>query len=245
MTRALRVFAAILLVGFASCSTKPKEFEFFNGAPLPKPDQVLVYDFEVTPQDVNPAHGVSARTRAAASGKSRTPAEIATGRKVAAALSQKLVETIQGMGIKAARAAYPVLPSGNDLALRGQFLTVHRGDPSDQVEIGLADDGAQIHAEVQIYQNSLRVEQFEDIANPPTSTPPAGGSIAQFENELSQRPGFPEKRAGDGSAPAAAPVSSKPFGDDVEADASRTAAKLAKPLAAFFLRQGWISGTPP
>jgi hypothetical protein len=181
----------------------------------------------------------------AAKGAPRSTDEIATGRKVAAALSEKLVDAIRKMGIGAKNASYPELPYGYDLALRGQFLTIHGDNGTHSVSVGLAAGGSEVHAEVQIYQSSLLVEQFEEAAQKAPANAGAsttdGSAFEQFEEAARKAPA--NAGASIAGSSAAAPAS-EPFGTDVDAAASRTAAQLTKPLAAFFLRQGWISTAP-
>jgi hypothetical protein len=49
------------------------------------------------------------------------------------------------------------------------------------------------------------------------------------------------ERAASAAVTAAGAVGTEAFGTDVEADAERTAAKIATVLQSFFERQGWIA----
>ena len=224
---------AFLIAGMASAcaSTDVREVSTDISGPLPRPDRVLVYDLAVSPEEVQLDRGLSARAVAAAQGTSRTEQEIATGRKVASALSKHLVKEIRKLGLDAERAAGPRQQENNDLAIEGHFLSIDEGNRTERVVIGLGAGRTEVQAEVLLYQNGLLVEQLETDA------------------KSGLKPGMAETMgagAAAGNLAAAAVVSagtagaSEAFGANVEADAARTAKKLAKHLEEFFVRKGWI-----
>ena len=224
---------AFLIVGMASAcaSTDVREVSTDISGPLPRPDRVLVYDLAVSPEEVRLDRGLSARAVAAAQGTSRTEQEIATGRKVASALSEHLVKEIRNLGLDAERAAGPRQQENNDLAIGGHFLSIDEGNRTERVVIGLGAGRTDVQAEVLLYQNGLLVEQLET------------------DSKSGLKPGMAETMgvgAAAGDLAASAVVSagmagaSEAFGANVEADAARTAKKLAKQLEEFFARKGWL-----
>ena len=98
--------------------------------------------------------------------------------------------------------------------------------------IGLGAGRPDVKAEVQLYQNGLVVEQLVTDA------------------KSGRKPGAAETM-GDGAAADSLAVSAaatggltaadEALGSNVEADAARTAKKLAGQLEEFFVREGWIS----
>lgn len=225
---ALGLSVLCALVGCTSIQTVDE----YSGGPLPRPDRVLVADFAVSPEDVKLDRGISARALAAAKGTSRTGQEIEIGQKVASTLSQKLVSEIRKLGLDAERAMGTPMPRGNDLVVEGHFLSIDEGNRTERVVIGLGMGRTDVQTEVQVYQSARLVEQFE------------------IDAKSGRKPGAAETMgvgaaAGNlavaASASGAVAVGSESFSANVEADASRTAKKLAKQLAVFFVRQGWIT----
>jgi hypothetical protein len=219
----LGVFCALV-----SCTSVQTVSEY-SGGPLPRPDRVLVSDFAVSPEEVKLDGGISARAFAAAKGTSRTEQEMEIGRKVASSLSEQLVKEIRKLGLSAERAMGTPPQEGDDLVIEGHFLSIDEGNRTERAVIGLGMGRTDVQAEVQIYQNARLVEQFET------------------EAKSGRKPGMAETM-GVGAAAgtlattavvsAAAAVGSEAFSANVEADASRTAKKLAQQLAVFFVRQG-------
>jgi len=224
---------AFLIIGMASAcaTTDVRTVRTDISGPLPMPDRVLVYDFAVSPEQVRLDRGLSARAAAAAEGASRTEQEIATGRKVASALSEHLVKEIRNLGLDAERAAGPRQQRNNDLAIEGHFLSIDEGNRTERTVIGLGAGRTDVRAEVLVYQNGLLVEQLEADAKSGAKpgmaeTMGAGAAAGNLATSAVMSAGM----AG----------ASEAFGANADADAARMAKKLAQQLAAFFARKGWI-----
>lgn len=224
---------AFLVIGMASgcASTDVRTVETDISGPLPRPDRVLVYDFAVSPEEVRLDRGISAQAAQATKGTPRTEQEIATGREVASALSKHLVKEIRKLGLDAERAAGRRQQENNDLAIGGHFLSIDEGNRTERVVIGLGAGRTEVRAEALVYQNGLLVEQLETDA------------------KSGAKPGMAETMGAGAAADnlaASAVVSagmagaSETFSANVEADAARTASKLAEQLEEFFVRKGWI-----
>jgi hypothetical protein len=224
---------ALLSIGMASAcaSTDVGTVTTDISGPLPRPDRVLVYDFAVSPEDVKLDRGVSARVIDAAKGTSRTAQELQTGQAVASKLSEHLVEEISKLGLAAERGAGPPVQEDNALTIEGQFLSIDEGNRTERAVIGLGAGRTDVRAEVLLYQNGLLVERLETDAK-------SGDKLGMAETMGAG--------AAAGNLAASAVVSagmagaSEAFGANVEADAARTAKKLAKHLEEFFVRKGWI-----
>jgi hypothetical protein len=224
---------ALLIIGMASAcaSTDVRTVTTDLSGPLPRPDRVLVYDFVVSPEEVQLDRGISAEAVEAAKGTPRTEQEIATGREVASALSKHLVKEIRKLGLDAERAAGRIQQENNDLAIGGHFLSIDEGNRTERAVIGLGAGRTDVRAEVLLYQNGLLLEQLETDAK-------SGDKLGMAETMGAG--------AAAGNLAASAVVSagmagaSEAFGANVEADAARTAKKLAKHLEEFFVRKGWI-----
>jgi hypothetical protein len=224
---------ALLSIGMASAcaSTDVRTVTTDISEPLPRPDRVLVYDFAVSPGEVRLDQGISARAAAAAKGTPRTEQEIATGRAVASALSEHLVQEIRKLGLDAERAAGRIQQENNDLAIGGHFLSIDEGNRTERVVIGLGAGRTDVRAEVLLYQNRLLVERLETDAKSGikpgmAETMGAGAAAGSLATSAVMSAGM----AG----------ASEAFGANVGADAARTAKKLAQQLEEFFARKGWI-----
>jgi hypothetical protein len=162
MKRLRDAVITVLTVGMMSgcASTSVRTVETDISGQLPRPDRVLVYDFAVSPEEVQLDRGLSARAVAATQGTSRTEQEIATGRKVASTLSDHLVQEIRKLGLDAERAAGAVQQESRDLAITGHFLSIDEGNRTERVVIGLGAGRTDVQAEVLVHQQGLVLEKL-------------------------------------------------------------------------------------
>lgn len=204
-------------------------------ASLPRPPEVLVYDFVASPDDVRLGSGLAVHVIRALEQESPTEAEVAVGRKVSAALSEKLVERIGALGIPARRAASSENGTTDDLIVRGHFLSIDQGNRRRRILIGLGAGASDVKTSVQVYQRvpSGRriVDQFE-VDSHSGRKPGAAETMG-----IGAAAGAAGIAAGVG---AAGSVASEAFGANVEADAARAADRIAEVLERFFRQQGWI-----
>ncbi len=108
--------AAAMVLSFtllAACTSVSVDREVGATEQLPAPDRVLVYNFAVTPQEVQ-LDAVGSAITSALDGTADSDQEIQVGHAVANALAKLLVSNIQNMGLYAERAAGPVPPTGTD-----------------------------------------------------------------------------------------------------------------------------------
>ena len=226
------VCALILVSGCAS--TKVTMDNQYAGQ-LPKPDQIFVYNFAVSPDEVQLDSGLSGEIQSRISQTPRTDVELAVGRKVSDALASHLVTELRKLGFLVSRAAGPVPYSGNSLTIKGQFLSVDEGNQAERIVIGLGFGRTDVRTLVQAFDLN------------------AGKKILLTEFGVNARsgsaPGMAETLgvgAIAGHLATSAVVSSgvqvgtETFSANVEADADRTAKTIAGQLKTRFLSQGWI-----
>ncbi len=223
-----------LLTGCASTDvTSEKEYEGF----LPKPGEVLVYNFAVSPDEVelNSGLGADIEGLVSSSKTSRTDQELAIGRQVADALANHLVTEIQALGLPARRATGPPPAAGNPLLIKGQFVSIDEGNQTERVVIGFGLGRTDVRTLTQVLERrngtNVLVNQFGINARsgdkPGAAETMGAGAIA-------------------GHLVASAVVStgvavgSEAFSANVDADADRTAKKIAAQLKDLFLTEGWI-----
>ena len=220
---------------FSGCASTKVTMDSMYGGKLPRPDKILVYNFAVSPGEVQLDSGVSGDIQAMISKTPRTDAELAVGRKVSDALANHLVTEIQKLGFAVSRAYAPAPENGNTLTIKGQFLSINEGDQAERVVIGLGMGRTDVRTLVQAVDVS------------------GGKTILATEFGVNARsgstPGMAETMgvgAITGHLATSAIVSSgvqvgtEAFSANVEADADRTAKIIAKQLKTYFLSQGWM-----
>jgi hypothetical protein len=147
--RLVSCLAAIVIVaGCASTKVADRE-NLVKDEKLPRPDQILVYDFAATPADV-PAD--SSLAEVAMNRPAQTPEEIALGRRVGADLATRLVEEIGRLGLPAKRASTAATPQINDIVIRGYLLSASEGSTAKRVAIGFGAGASEMGVAVEFYQ---------------------------------------------------------------------------------------------
>ena len=221
---------------FTGCASTNVTTDSQYSGNLPKPDQVLVYDFAVSPDEVKMDNGISAKIEELVKKTPRTEEERAVGRKVADALSRHLVIEIQKLGLVARRASGDPAMTGSTLIIKGQFLSIDEGNRTERVVVGLGLGRTDVKTTTQVYDVS-------------------GGKkvlACSFEADAKsgRKPGAAETMgvgAAAGHLATSAAVTagttalSETLAATVEADADRTAKVIAKKLKNFFTGQGWIT----
>jgi hypothetical protein len=228
-------FAAVAALG---CATTQVGDESASWGRAPKPGRILVHAFAVTAQEVRLDHGVSAEVWKL-QGLTESTERTEVGRKVADVLADELVKKIQALGLPAERASGPPPRDGTPtLVVDGQFLAIGQGSSTERVVIGLGAGKSDVRTAVQVIEILPEGSRTRDTF--------------EVEAKSGSTPGMAETMgagAAAGHLAASAAVSvgksvaSEKFGDDVEADARRTAEQISKLLAGYFAREGWIA--PP
>jgi hypothetical protein len=201
----------------------------FNPDPLPRPDRIVVYDFDTTPTEVVLDPSI--------------PDQIARGntsiaearRKVALAAADVLAGTLVGailaLGLPAERGYAAPVPRQGTLIIDGQLVRIDEGSRMKRTTVGFGAGESELRTQMQVYQVLSRgrrlIAEFETVTD--ESEWRSGEAVVVDRTDAGN--------VGDNSAPA----------DDfsvpprvVAADAGRTARKAAEILAELFMRQGWI-----
>jgi hypothetical protein len=113
----LTLSALFYILLLAGCTATPTITPTVRAQPgLPRPDRVLVYDFEVANADseLNPDQ--------LNTGGVRTEEEMRVGRAAAKVLTDSLIQELRSRGIAAQRASEAAPPELNTLSIRGRFL---------------------------------------------------------------------------------------------------------------------------
>jgi hypothetical protein len=228
------VLILVALLALAGCAkTKLSDRQEYAGGKLPRPENILVYDFAATATDLSDDSALAGRI--SEHDTPQTAEQIETGRKVGAEIAAHLVAEIRAMGMPAERASDASKAKVNDLVIRGYLLSVKKGDALERVAIGLGAGASELRATVEAFQMTT------------TGLRKLGGG---------------ELDAGGGKAPGAAVGAAvliathnplglivstgvKAYGEEsgkstIEGRADQTAKEIADQLKEKFEEQGWI-----
>lgn len=243
-TRGGFALSGILLLawlGSLGCASTDVQMESEYGGQLPRPDRILITQFATSPDEVKLDWSPTVSGVWKLEGLSTTEEEQKIAHAVAEALAKKLVEKVQKLGLPAELATGPVPDvsgsSGSTIAIVGQFLTINEGNRAERVAIGLGAGRSDVRTAVQVSElfpdGQRLVDRFDIVAKSgrkPGAVETLGVGAAAGNLAVSA------------AVTAGGTVASEAFGDDVDADAERTAAKIEGALKELFVRQGWIQG---
>jgi hypothetical protein len=234
----LGIVILFALVVAAGCAPTNVQQENMTVAQLNRPSLILVYDFAVTPQEVELDTGLSAdvmRQYEQHKGETRTAEETKLGHKVADALAEELVQKIRSFGLWAERGFGAPYGNEKDLLVKGQLLSIDEGNRTERVVIGLGAGRTSVQANVQVYEMTARGLQEVDSLR--------GTAKSGYKPGMGEMMGL---GAITGHLLASTVVSgtlagvSEMTSATVESDAKRLAEKIAADLGNFFVDQGWI-----
>jgi hypothetical protein len=123
------------LLLFAGCATATVTPTVRAPAGLPRPDRVLVHDFEVANADSELNEDLAPPVARGTGAKARTEEEIRVGRAGAKVLTASLVDELRSRGIDAQRASEAAPPEMNTLSIRGRFLWRDKDDGTMRARI--------------------------------------------------------------------------------------------------------------
>jgi len=228
------VAAVLGVILSAGCTSVQTTYEY-TGEPLPKPDMVVVHNFAGSAGEVKMDSSVLGNLSGRLDDTPLTEEEVQLGRKVADAMAARLVQEIQAMGLSAMRAGEGQPETDRVVMIEGQFLSISQGDRAERLVIGLGAGRSSVKLNAEVYGRTREGRRLLE-----SFTVDAAGS---------RKPGMAETMgfgaaAGDLAVSAAASgagaAGGETFGETVEADAKRGAAKLAEQIGKYFEQQGWI-----
>jgi hypothetical protein len=155
MHLALAGCVASLLTGCASTEVSNRQRVVYEQ--LPRPDQILVYNFASSPADVPPDSAFAGPDSAPPAPP--TDEEAALGRELGATIAAELVNDIREMGLSAVQVSAPMTPQVNDIVIRGYLVSIEQGSTAKRMTIGFGSGGSEMTTAVEGYQmtaNGLR-----------------------------------------------------------------------------------------
>lgn len=227
-------FAAALALALG-CAPSNVETTYSQSIAMARPQQVLVYDFAVAPDEVHLDRGVVGKAELKISGKTPSQLERIVGHQVAKQLALELAKQITAMGIPAQRAWGMPARWGNVVVVEGQLLSVNEGNEAERVVIGLSAGKSDVHAIAQLF----------------AAMPTGLTLLEQFDSDMQSgfMPGMAETMGagaigGHIAVAAAAGVVTHGAGEklssSVDAEAKRSADAIAKQLRPYFESHGWL-----
>jgi hypothetical protein len=223
--------AVILATGCASTNISNQE-TVVTGQ-IPRPGNILVYDFAATAADVPADSALAGQVDKNAT--PQTAGQIAEGRQLGTEIAADLVGQIQGMGMLAQRVAAGTQPQINDLVIRGYLLSVNEGSTAKRITIGFGSGASELRTAVESWQmttQGLRKLGSATVDSGGSKTPGAVLGVAIFAVTAN---------------PVGLIISSgiKVYGEasgnsKVEGRAEATAKEIAGNLKQRFQEQGWI-----
>lgn len=227
---------AAAMAALACASTDVSTTMQYGGA-LPRPERILIFPFATSPEEVQLDWSPTAMATWKLEGLSRSQEQTDVAHKVSQTLATKLVAKVQALGLPAELASGDVpAPAGPTLMITGMFLAIDEGNRAERLTIGLGAGRSDVKTSVQVAEllpeGRRIVDQFDVDAKsgrkPGAAETMGMGAVAGHV-------------AVSAAVTAAGAVASEAFGDDVEADSERSAAKIASVLQSFFARQGWVA----
>jgi hypothetical protein len=227
------LFALLVTAGCAS--TKVTSQETFVTGPIPRPGNILVYDFAATAAEV-PTNSALAR-QYSLDVTPQTAGQIAIGRQLGIEIAAELVGQIHGMGMPAERDWVETKPQINDIVIRGYLLSINEGNAAKRVTIGYGYGASELRTAVECYQmtdRGLRKLDSETLDAGGNKTPGVASGLGIITFIVTANPAGLIIGSG-----------MKVYGEEsgrskVEGRARATAKEIAVVLKQRFQEQGWI-----
>jgi hypothetical protein len=146
----LTTFIPVVVLAFGCASTKVSDREAYSGGQLPRPGQIIVYDFAATPEGVAPDSAIAGQTAAPATPPSAEQVELE--KQLGMQIAEELAADIREMGLSAVRATSSTIARVNDIMIRGYLLSVDSGSELKRVSLGFGSGASELKTLVEGYQ---------------------------------------------------------------------------------------------
>jgi hypothetical protein len=143
-------FLLVLFLALGCASTKVSDREKYSAGPLPRPGQIIVYDFATTPDGVAPDSALAGQTATPVTPP--TAEQIELEKQLGMQIAEELAADIREMGLSAVRATSGTVPRVNDIMIRGYLLSVEPGSELKRVTLGFGSGASELKTLVEGYQ---------------------------------------------------------------------------------------------
>lgn len=230
------VVAAALCALVAACAGADAEITKTRASKtkLPYPDRILVYNFAVSPGEVDQDLAAEKNLETALANTPEDPEKLKTARAVANIVADELAQAMRELGLPAERWSGPAPNIKNGYTLEGQFVTINEGNRALRMIVGFGVGGSEVQTLVQAYHiKGSRKELLGEAA---------------VTAESSKKPGIagtlPIGAVISGVATAAAVSTGvgvvTEISQDVKDGAENTAEAIIDLLKPKFVENGWI-----
>src|SRR5215510_5530570 len=128
--------AAMILTVMAGCARVSTEHVQESLDALPRPQVILVHDYQASPNDVELDSAVSSRVKRAVEGTSEAEAQLKVEQEVSRILTTTLVDEIRKLGIPVEPARMAPSVAGPTLSIEGQIVSIDEANKAKRLVIG-------------------------------------------------------------------------------------------------------------
>jgi len=227
----------LAVLGISACArtTVKPSYERPETA-LQRPQRILVYNFAVTPGQVQENQGFFQSLVNSADTSTASEREQEIGLQVADRLAEDLVAGIRNLGLPVERAQRSTVVPPGALLISGVFLNIDEGNRMRRLVVGFGAGQSVVETQVKLisygqgsYRSVLEFSTHADSGTMPGAAVTMGAGAAAQGGVTA------------GMAVANAGVSGvRTYRSTVEAAAGRTADQAVAYLSEFFFKQGWI-----
>ena len=224
----------LLMAGCAGTNVQETSQVAVTGMPTPNP--VLIYNFAVSPQDIQQNSSVFAKIQRNFENNSQAAEQIQLGREVSDAMATELTLKIANLGLNPIRADQSLQVTPGAILITGYFIDINEGNRLRRNVIGLGMGKSSLDSKVRVlvptssgYQELISFDAHADSGDMPGAAVmgPAGAA------------------AGAGAAAVIATNAVvggvKSYKSASAQQAVKMADKIAAQLAKYFAQQGWIN----
>jgi hypothetical protein len=149
-----RILACVLAIAApAGCSTKRIQSQPLASESLPRPSQILVYDFAATPGEVPPEATIAQELSVEPA--LQTSEQVLAGRDLGSQIAAELAARLRDAGLPARHVAAGSTPPStaiHDVVVRGYLVSVKKGSAARRVAIGFGSGASELQAAVEAFQ---------------------------------------------------------------------------------------------
>jgi len=231
-----------LLAALALVSCNKGRVETTAYAPtglLPRPSQVVVTDFLISPNAVKLDSGVGGILRRQMSGTGDAATAAQSAREAQQALTETLINQLTAYGLRVEHLQRGAVPPPNSLLVQGQFESVDQGNRTRRTLIGLGAGKSSVTADAQIYYvtNPASAQFLTSFNGSADSGRMPGAAETMGAGAAAQR------LATSAALTAGSHALAEKYKTGDAANAVRLGEALASQIGNYAVGQGWTSGT--
>jgi Domain of unknown function (DUF4410) len=148
------IFPGLALAVMTACARVSTEDVMMRGPGLPKPERIIVHDYQVSPSGVQLDSGVGSRLERLVKGTPEEQEQLKLEQPVARIGTKTLVEEIRKLGLRAEPAAAASPVEGPTLSIEGQILSINEGNKTRRLIIGFGAGASEVRTLTQVYETT-------------------------------------------------------------------------------------------